>query len=173
MTGYQGNTNVPKCGRQCAVTERELRPGEKIISALFDEAGRYIRKDFSADVWSTPPEGTIAFWMSRIPESDAHPKPTINDGLLMDFFDQLEASDDPEKIRFRYVLALLLMRRKKLKFEDLQKETLPTSCDEATRELMILRGTKNKRKYSVVDPHLTEDELVGAQDEVFRVLGWE
>lgn len=172
MTGYQSNVNVPKCGRQCAATERELRPGEKIISALFDEGGRYVRKDYAVDAWSAPPEGTIAFWMGRIPESDAKPKPTINDGLLMDFFDQLGESEDAEKIRFRYVLALLLMRRKRLKFEDLRRDA-SEKAGEPARESMILRCSKSKRKYAVLDPRLSEDELAGAQDEVFRVLGWE
>ena len=64
------------------------------------------------------------------------------------------------------MVALLLMRRKKLKFEDAQRK--PDGPD-----VLILRDGRTNKRLEVTDPRLTEEQIDAVQDEVFRVLGWE
>lgn len=156
---------IQNLSRRCCVTERELREGERYYSALFDEAGQFIRKDYAEDAWSGPPQGIVAFWSGRIPASDRPVKPTINDELLLDCFNHLDEAREAEKVNFRYVLALLLMRRKRLKFEDVRRQS--------GEESLLLRCAKSGRRYEVADPRLSEHEMNAVQDEVFRVLGWD
>jgi hypothetical protein len=160
MTSYQ--IQGPKV---CAVSGRELRTGEAFYSALLDEAGQFLRKDFAADSWKEPPPGSIAWWSGRIPESGKVAKPTINDSLLVDCFEHLSATGDPARQNFRYVVALLLMRRKRYKFEDAKKQE--------GRETLILRDIKSGVIHEVLDPQLSDEEMDTVRDEVFRVLGWE
>ena len=159
--GYQ----IEGPARQCAATGRSLQPGEKIYSALLDEAGKLVRRDYAADAWSGPPQGAVAYWAGRIPAGDRPRKPTINDELLADCFEHMDAATEPGQRNFRYVVALLLMRRKRLKFEDVRKQD--------GRELLCVRDAKTGKRFEVEDPRLTEAEMDAVQEEVFRVLGWD
>ena len=160
MTPYQ----IQGPARICSITGRELKPGERFYSALLDEAGQLLRKDFASDAWKEPPTGSIAFWTGKIPTSDRPVKPIINEELLLDCFEHLTETQDPKQQNFRYILALLLMRKKRLRFEDLRKHE--------DGEYLHLRDLKNNEKYEILDPRLSEQEMEAVQDEVFRVLGW-
>lgn len=152
--------------RRCAVSGRELHAGEKFYGALVDADGKFVRTDYAADAWAGPPAGAIAFWAGRIPASDRPRKPTFNDDLLADCFAHLAGSADPARVNFRYVVALLLMRRKRLKFEDARRAADGT-------HVLVVRDAKSGGRYEVPDPRLSEAEITAVQDEVFRVLGWE
>jgi len=160
MTNYE----IHGPARVCTATGRELKPGEKVFSVLFDEMGQFVRKDFAADAWPGPPNGAIAWWQSRIAEAGRPVKPTINDDLLVDCFEHLADTTDAGRIRFRYVVALLLMRRKRFKFEDARKH--------GDNESLVVRDSKTGRRHETADPQMNEQEMDAVRDEVFRVLGW-
>ena len=40
--------------RTCAITGRELQPGDAVVSVLSEEAGKFVRSDFAADAWAGP-----------------------------------------------------------------------------------------------------------------------
>lgn len=161
MTTYQFQGPA----RQCTTTGRELRPGEKFYSVLRDVAGHLQRQDYAADAWTEAPTDAIAWWAGRIPEGGRPAKPIINDDLLLDCFQHLTNTTEPARLNFRYVVALLLMRRKRFKFEDVRKLE--------GHELLIMRDAKNGQRHEVRDPQLNEDEMEAVRDEVFRVLGWD
>lgn len=160
MTPYQ----IQGVARLCASSGRELRPGERFYTVLLEEAGQFVRKDYSDDAWPGPPEGAIAYWRGRIPASGQPQRPTINDEWLADCFTHLGEAKEPAQKNFRYIVALLLMRRKRFKFEDIRK------CD--GEEYLLLRDSKSGARHEVLDPHLADAEMASVQDEVFRVLGW-
>ncbi|HEY8505864.1 MAG TPA: hypothetical protein VIL46_14865, partial [Gemmataceae bacterium] len=161
MTTYQ----IQGPTRRCSASGRELQPGEKFYSVLHDEGGRLVRRDYAAEAWPGPPEGAVAYWMGRIPASGQPPRPTFNDELLWDCFEHLAGSADPKQLNFRYVLALLLMRRKRLKFEDLKR----------TKEgdFLVLVAPKGGGRFEVLDPHLSDEAIEEVQREVVQALGWE
>jgi hypothetical protein len=161
MTDYQIQPNT----RRCAVTGRDLKPGEKFYTALLEDGGKFLRQDYSSEAWHGPPAGVFSFWSGRVPAQEEHHKPRIDDELLMDCFGRLQGQDDPARVNFRYVVALLLMRRKRLKFDEARKD--------GERELLRLRCARTGARYEVVNPRLTEAEMAAVQEEVFKVLGWE
>ena len=63
------------------------------------------------------------------------------------------------------VVALLLMRRKRLRFEEAVKES--------GQEWLSLRCTRTGARYRVLNPGLSEEETVAVQEEVFLALGWQ
>lgn len=152
--------------RRCAAIDRELKPGDRVFGVLTDEAGKFVRRDYAADAWTGPPPGAIAYWAGRIPASDKPRKPTFNDALLLDCFDHLNGVADENRVNFRYVVALLLMRRKRLKFEDAKRS-------ETGAAVLVVRDAKTGTRYEVADPRLSEAEIEAVQTEVFQVLGWE
>jgi hypothetical protein len=161
MTDYQIQPNT----RRCAITGRDLLPGERFFTALLEEGGQFLRQDYSSEAWQGPPEGALGFWCGRVPAPEEGRKLRIDDELLMDCFTRLEGQTDPGRVSFRYVLALLLMRRKRFKFEEARKE--------GDTELLCLRCARSGAKHRVVNPRLTADEMAAVQDEVFKVLGWQ
>ena len=50
------------------------------------------------------------------PPPDDNRKPRFDDDLLEECFYRLDGQTDPSRVNFRYVVALLLIRRKRLKF---------------------------------------------------------
>jgi hypothetical protein len=161
MTDYQIQPNT----RRCAVTGRELNPGEKVYTALLEDGGKFLRQDYSSEAWQGPPPGAFSFWCGRVPAQEEGRKPRIDDELLMDCFRRLDGQADPNRVSFRYVVALLLMRRKRLKFDEARKD--------GERELLGLRCARTGAKYEVVNPRLTDGQMGSVQEEVFKVLGWE
>jgi len=161
MIDYQIQPNT----RRCFITGRELKPGEKFYSVLLDESGQFVRHDYGAEVWQGPPEGAFSFWAGKVPVSDENKRPRIDDEMLLDCFCRLEGQADSGRINFRYVVSLLLMRRKRLKFE--------AAHTEDGHEILRLRESRTGAEYEVVNPGLTDDEMAAVQEEVLRVLGWE
>jgi hypothetical protein len=161
MTDYQIQPNT----RRCAVTGRELRPGEKYYTVLLEQGSKFERRDYSTEAWQGPPPGAFSFWAGRIAEDEGAQRRPIDDELLSDCFQRLEGETDPGRIRFRYVVALLLMRRKRFKFEEVQSEN--------GQEILCLRCTRTRQQYRVVNPRLTEAEMAEVQEEVLKVLGWQ
>src|SRR5437868_4227639 len=163
MTDYeiQGPTRV------CAAAGRGLRPGGRVCGVLAGDGGQGARRDYAADAWPGPPAGALAYWSGKVPAADNKPrKPVVNDELLLDCFERLKDSADPDGLNFRYVAALLLMRRKRFKFEDVVR-------DDAGRDVLLVRDARGGAVHRVVDPRLTDDRAAAVQAEVFRVLGWQ
>jgi hypothetical protein len=161
MTDYQIQANTCRC----AATGRELKPGEKFYTVLLDEDGAFVRHDYSEEGWQGPPDNTFSFWTGRVPEQEENRRPRVDDDLLVDCLQRLEGQTEPDRLNFRYVVALLLMRRKRFKFEETRTE--------GGQEILALRCARTRTLYQVVNPRLTEEEMARVQEEVFKVLGWE
>ncbi len=161
MTEYDIQANT----RRCAVSGRELRPGERYYSVLLDEGGKLCRRDYGSEAWPGPPEGAFSFWTGRIPLEEEGRRPQIDDDLLLDCFQRLQGETDPGRVNFRYVLALLLLRRKRLKLEEAHAED--------DQEILCLRCPRTRDPYRVVNPRLSEEETAAVQEEVFKILGWQ
>src|SRR5262245_54179258 len=161
MTDYeiQGPTRV------CAATGRELKPGEHYHSVLTEEGGKLVRADYAAEAWPGAPPGAVADWTGRVPADDKPRKPLVNDDVLLGCFERLKDAADADGLNFRYVAALLLMRRKRFRFEDVVRD--------GERDVLLVKDVKGGAVHQVADPRLTDDQIAAVQAEVFRVLGWE
>ncbi len=161
MTDYeiQGPTRV------CQATGRELKPGDRFHAVLLEQGGKLVRMDYAAEAWVGLPPDAIAHWSGRISTAEKPRKPVVNDEALLVCFDRLKDSRDPDGLNFRYVVALLLMRRKRFRFEDVIR-------DASGRDLLLLKDIKGGAVHQVADPRLTDDQITTVQAEVFRVLGW-
>jgi hypothetical protein len=151
--------------RRCAMTGRELQPGEKYYGVLIEEHGRLIRQDFSSEGWNGFPAEAFCFWTGRVPTKEQARKVRIDADRLLDCFQRLDGSAGADKVNFRYVLALLLMRGKRFKLLD--------SRTQDGQEILRLRCLRGGAQYDVVNPRLTEEQLAAVQEQVLQVVGWE
>lgn len=159
MTDYE----IQPLSLRCALTGRELKAGEFYYSALRESPQGFVRQDYCVEAWAGPPEGVIGFWRSKVPEASATKRTQIvDDSVVLEFFHRLDGEQEAYKINFRYILALLLMRRKVLKLAGTERQD--------DREILILRSPSSGKQHRVVNPNLAEDQLVALQAEVERVL---
>jgi hypothetical protein len=161
MTDYELGT----CTRRCCVSGRELQAGEKYYSILLEDGGKFVRRDYAAEVWKGAPAEAFSFWSGRVLAASGRRRPPMDDELLLDCFLRLEDQTEPARVRFRYVLSLLLMRRRRLRFEEAEVD--------GPQEVLVLRCSRTGVRHRVTNPGLTEEELVGVQDDVFQALGWD
>ena len=84
--------------RQCAISGKELKPGDWVWSVLTDEEGRMVRKDYSVDTWQGPPAGAFSFWKFQIREK-ASSKETqkLDESQLQDWFERLEGQEEAKQ----------------------------------------------------------------------------
>jgi hypothetical protein len=106
---------VQRSSRRCAATDLPLEPGDVCYSVLEFRGAEIIRKDFSSAAWTDPPNETFAWWRTRIPEPAAKKVKLAPNDVLLAIFDQL--ADDPLHQDMRYVLTLLLVRRRVFRLE--------------------------------------------------------
>jgi len=106
---------VQRCTRCCAATERALQPGDECYSVLETVGADVIRKDYAPEAWKGAPDAAFGWWKSRVPEPTAKKIKLAPNDVLLELFDQL--ADKMEQQDLRYVLALLLIRRRVLRVD--------------------------------------------------------
>lgn len=106
---------VGPCSSKCAATGRPFRQGERVISTLVRNGAELRRLDFSEEAWQGPTSNVVAWWRTTVPVKPggqgARPKPTT----LLEVFEGLISTDAQQDLA--YILGLLLLRRRVLKFE--------------------------------------------------------
>jgi hypothetical protein len=109
------NFEIQRCTRRCAATDQELRPGDVCYSVLEVHGAEVVRKDYSVKAWSGPPAESFSWWKSRVPEPNAKRIKLAPNDVLVELFEQ--TAGQPESDDMRYVLALLLVRRRVFRLE--------------------------------------------------------
>jgi hypothetical protein len=128
---------VQRCTRWCAATERALEPGDECYSVLEIAGADIVRKDYCPDAWNGAPDAAFGWWKSRVPEPTAKKIKLAPNDVLLELFDQL--ADKSEQQDLRYVLALLLVRRRVLRVDvanSLHEED-DTSANHAAKTMML------------------------------------
>ena len=159
----------------CAATGRPLEVGELHIAALMETAGESVltRVVYSTQAWDAgidfPDESALfGFWKRRVPEpGESHKTPLVSDDEIFDLFEQLGDATEDKQIAFRYLLTLMLMRKKKLDLESM----VPPSED-APAILKVRQRIKGGggAVFDVIDPKLDDESIGAAIEELGQVI---
>ena len=152
---------IPRCTRHCSITGRELTPGEVYYSAVVAEGAELVRRDFSREAWKGPPEKVVGWWNAQITGVDAKRMHWAPNDVMLQLFEQLEGQQ--EKLAMRYVLALLLVRRRVMRLEE-------TERDEQGREMLVLYCPRRDLTYRTLVAVPDESHVNQIQDELARLL---
>lgn len=163
--------NAPKLSRVCSATGRPFEPGEKIFTCLFEENGEIRRRDLCADAFASTqrPENALAWWSSRLPD-DAEKKEKLapNDALL-DLFESL--ADRPDEAALRYVLALLLTRRRVLRFEREEIDFGPNLGDRfVSPPSIVVFSPRRDASYVVPVVELNAEEIADVETRLLELI---
>ena len=152
---------VTRSSRHCAASGRELAEGEEFYSVLVQEGGDIRRQDYSAECWVEPTAPVVGWWKSRVPVAAAKRARMAPSDVLVEYFNALERVADKQDAR--YVLSLVLIRRRVLRLEE-------TIRDETGREVLVLYRGRDESTHHVPVLVPSDERARRIQDELNQLL---
>lgn len=171
MSRLSTSWDIGRFTGRCAATGATLEPGTPCIAALVeredDPTVPLARLDFSEEGWKSAdrPTGVIAFWRSVVAAPDQKRRGFVDDQTLLDLFERLGGDERQHRVRFRFVLMLLLVRKKLLRVTG-------TSTDGGIESWHVLpRGAvEGEVPSGVVNPKLDEEAMKEITEQLGEVL---
>lgn len=161
--------NIRSRSPECALSGQPFVEGEPLYTAIYfdPETGGFLRRDIAIDAWEqeiserTP----FSFWKTQYEPQVVEEKPEIapkeNAQALLA---RLIEEDDPKTENARYILTLMLERKRIL---------TPTAVKENEHGRMLFYENKKTGEVFIVrDPELHLEEIEQVQDEVAMRLGF-
>ncbi|MEZ6122146.1 MAG: hypothetical protein R3C49_03090 [Planctomycetaceae bacterium] len=153
--------NIRPVSKVCCETGQPFAAGESCWSVLTEVNGKLVRQDYSEAAWNGPPTGSVGHWKVEITEGSEAGQQKIDVDSLFDYFVRLCESPNIVEQDYQYVLALLLLRKRRLILE----ETIEIDDQPAMR----LIGTGGEGPFEVMERELTDEQIGQMQEQLFGV----
>jgi hypothetical protein len=147
---------------QCYGTGRKIEPGKEYFGALVETEQGLQRRDFCAEYWNSEKPDAFCYWKTKLIPAGQKKPIFVDDEMLMAFFRRLENETEQEKVNFRFVLALILMRKRCLKYD--------SSRTENGREIWRLRITGENDFVEVTNPNLDQQQIEQLTSQIGEIL---
>lgn len=159
----------------CAASGRPIAVGEKCIAVLVErgDAQGMERMDFGLEAWEKgarphPPLRMVGSWRTVVTAQDSKKSRFLDDDELLDLFEQMQEAADPRRLAFRYVLALLLIRRRLLRHEG-------TKHPAGGPPVLLVSRRKGTAPgegpiLEVVDPGMADDSIAAAIEQLTEIM---
>lgn len=153
----------------CAASGRTLRPGDEFVATLVErpESEELDRLDFGLEEWEAgqrPAGRVFAFWRGMVCPPEARRRALIDDEALLELFEQLAGQNEPRRVAFRFVLALILIRKRILACEQTRGTTM----------LVRVRGAARREDGAdlseVLDPGLDDATIAEVTEQFSAVM---
>ncbi|HEY2584751.1 MAG TPA: hypothetical protein VGI81_03175 [Tepidisphaeraceae bacterium] len=162
----KGGYDVPRPGGKCAVSGREIAPGEKFVAAVRESATGLERLDVSLEAWNDFDRANLlGFWQTTMPRPEEKKKVFVDDQILCELFERLAEATEPGKVNFRFMLALVLMRKRLVVYEETRNE--------GGRDVWVVRMKGKDNRLNLVDPRLNETEMAEVSQQLGQILNEE
>lgn len=145
----------------CHRTGTVIEAGTAFYSGLRFAEGHFVRLDFTEEGWRDrdPAETFLSWWRYRRPAASAQRGPRmVNNTILLGLFNDLRDATERPKQCFAWLLALLLMRNKRLRFLDLEQKD--------GQSYLLLEDREAKLAYRVRDPRMDAQEQARVEEEL-------
>jgi hypothetical protein len=151
-------------------------------------ASRYARIDFCEPCWHAgrrPTDsggGTLfCFWKTSPPVPQQKKRLLVDDSVLVDLFARLEDRTAAADVHFRFVLALILMRKRLLRYEStepaatpaLPLSAAPPAAPGAAPEVWIMTPRGGAAPVKVTNPQLTPEQIADVSLQLTQILAEE
>ncbi len=153
----------------CAATGASIEPGSSYVATLCEREGEegFDRLDYSTQAWERGerPARLFSSWRTTMPEPGGKAKTLVDDEVLLNLFHRLADDQQPQRIAYRFVLALILLRKRLLKHDETKAQ------NGASVWMMRLKGDPvDAPKVEVVDPNLSEEQVREVSDQLGEIL---
>lgn len=160
-----GNWEIGKSQHACAVSGRVFAEGEEFFSALREDGESFARLDYSPECWQELDKSAFfSFWRTKLQKGDGKRKNrlVIDVEAFYTFFRSLENEQQEARRLFRYLIALILVRKRVLRLDEIEKSP--------EGEALILHDTRQKQECRVPVCAANPEALVAAQEELNQIF---
>lgn len=164
--------NISKPAGTCQKCQKQLAAGEAYTALVRETGDDFVREDYCMPCWESLQEANphpaasvdvVGTWKSIVPQPQEKKKLFVDNELLINFFERLTDTNEPVKISFRYVLALVLMRKKLLVYDRMDR------ADDGT-EIWQMHFRGDDRVHRVVDPKMDEQKIADVNAQLGQIL---
>ena len=158
-TGYE----VGRPAGQCTVCGQQIAPESRFMAALVETPAGFQRSDACPACWEKLDRANVlAFWQATMPRPEQKKKLFVDDSILCELLERLAEVSDAPKVNFRFVLALILMRKRLLIYESTRKE--------GESEIWSVRVKGREELLDLLNPRLDESQMKEVGDQLAQIL---
>jgi hypothetical protein len=158
-----GGLDVPKPGGVCAVTGNPIVAGDKFVAAIRETPEGIERRDITLDQWEAfDKAGLLAYWQTVMPQHEQKKKLFVDDEVLSTLFERLADATEEAKVNFRFVLGLVLMRKRLIVYEETRHEE--------GHDVWVVRMKGRDDRLDLVDPKLDESKVADVSQQLGEIL---
>jgi hypothetical protein len=151
---------------RCSITSQPIAPGDKFMAALRETPTGFERLDISLGAWGQfDRKDVVGFWQTTMPQAEQKKKLFVDDEVLCELFERLKDVTEPPKQNFRFVLGLILMRKKMLIYEN-------SRLDEG-KEIWTMRFKGREDRLDMLNPRLDEPAMAEVSQQLGQILNEE
>jgi len=174
MSRFTAHYSISRATGVCAHTSTPLEPGTTCIATLCEreEDEGFDRFDYSLAAWESGarPKGLFSYWKTTVPDPNTKKRLLADDEVLLNLFERLDGDERPQRIAFRFVLGLILLRKKLVKLVGRQEKT----GDHLERWLILMKGEpSDATPTELINPELSEDDVRDLSEQLSEVLNSE
>ena len=155
-------------GSACAACETLFEEGATFVSAIYenppDAEAAFDRIDTCPDCFEKEEREPFSRWVTTHPKKEAD-QPILDMRMARDFLLRLAREDNPERHTLMFILALLLMRKRKVKLIEQRVEG-----DRPVMEF-LLPLAEGEETIVIPSVHPTEEETDEIELELGRLFG--
>jgi hypothetical protein len=157
----EGEWEIKSRARCCARTGKPFEEGEYFYTLLFREGGGFRREDISEKAWAERNENIepFSFWRSRYEAPTPTPAEPLPKDDAESLLRRLIAEGNPASENARYILALMLERKRVLR---------PVESSETS--LLVYEHAGTGESIVLANPDLSLETLSAIQNEVYEML---
>ena len=161
-----GGYEVARPRGQCAVCQAPVEPRQPLMAALRETAAGFERLDVCLACWETFDRADlIGFWRTTMPLAEQKKKLFVDDEVLCRLFERLSEAAEPAKLNFRFVLGLILMRKRLIVYEG--------SREDGAGEVWSVRFKGQEQRMDLLNPKLEEGQIQDVSNQLSEILNEE
>lgn len=169
MSRFGSKYEIGKASGHCGLGDHPINAGETYVAALVEreEDDGFDRVDVCQAEWDEGqrPDRLYSFWRTVMEDQETKERLFVDDDVLVNLFHRLEDDDQPTRMAYRFIIGLILMRKRLLKC-DLVEER-----DGQPVWMMRPKGMPpDSPKIAMIDPGLDETQSREVADQLGDIL---
>ncbi len=163
---YDWQDKVARPHLTCFATQAPIGYGETFFSVLRFQNGHFVRHDYSESAWEeSPPQDYLSWWRQRrpVPANAQEQGPRlVSPNVLLGIFRDLKDRGERPNQCLAWMLALLLLRAKKLRYHDIRFEE--------GHSWLWVQERGGKTAYRIRDPQMNSSEHGLLQESMLQLF---
>ncbi|RPI64041.1 MAG: hypothetical protein EHM48_01480 [Planctomycetaceae bacterium] len=158
--------NISKTAGRCVKCNAALTPGMEIVATVREIDDGFQREDYCVACWPGENDHSadlLGVWRCELPQASEKKRLFVDNDILVNFFQRLDGANESAKVNFRFVLALILMRKKLLVYDG--REVLSDG-----QEMWKMHFKGNPAEHKVFDPKMDEVKIAEVSQSLGEIL---